>query len=396
MADTITAPAPARSEASSAGRPAVGADFAGIRRVPHPVNEPVRAYAPGSPEKLDLKARLKTMAAERLDIPLVIGGEEVRTGQTFQAVHAARPRARAGRLPQGADPPRVARAIEAAAEARREWSSWRWEDRAAIFLKAAELLAGPWRSTLNAATMLGQSKTVFQAEIDSACEVIDFWRFNPHFAQELYGEQPLSRPGVWNQLEYRPLEGFVYAITPFNFTAIAANLPTAPALMGNTVVWKPAASAVLSALLRDEAAAGGGAAAGRHQLRARRRGRRSRTPCSRTRTWPACTSPAPRTSSTACGRRSAPTWRATAPTRASSARRAARTSSSPTRPPIRGRGRGRHRARRVRVPGPEVLGRQPRLRAALAVARRARSRGGDDPRDQGRRRARTSGTSWAP
>jgi 1-pyrroline-5-carboxylate dehydrogenase len=145
-----------------------------------------------------------------------------------------------------ASPAEVEQAVAAAAAAHREWSAWPWEDRAAVFLKAAELLAGPWRATLNAATMLGQSKTVFQAEIDSASEMIDFWRFNTWFAQELYHEQPFSSPGMWNQMEYRPLEGFVYAITPFNFTAIGGNLTTAPALMGNTVIWKPASSAMLS------------------------------------------------------------------------------------------------------------------------------------------------------
>jgi 1-pyrroline-5-carboxylate dehydrogenase len=244
VADTITAPAPAVSAAPPEAS-GVAADFAGVRRVPTPHNEPNRSYAPGSPEKAELKARLKSMAGERLDIPVIIGGREIRTGHTAQAVqphdhgHVLADWHKAG-------PAEIARAIDAAAEARREWSSWRWEDRAAVLLKAAELLAGPWRATLNAATMLGQSKTVFQAEIDSACEVIDFWRFNPHYAQELYSEQPLSPAGIWNQLEYRPLEGFVYAITPFNFTAIGANLPTAPALMGNTVVWKPASTAVLS------------------------------------------------------------------------------------------------------------------------------------------------------
>jgi 1-pyrroline-5-carboxylate dehydrogenase len=220
-------------------------DFGGLRRVPTPLNEPVRAYAPGSPEKKELKARLASMAGERIDIPLVIGGREIRTGDTATAVmphdhgHVLATWHKAG-------PAEVQQAVAAAAEAKREWSSWRWEDRAAVLLKAAELLAGPWRTTLNAATMLGQSKTVYQAEIDSACEVIDFWRFNPHYAQELFAQQPLSAPGVWNQLEFRPLEGFVYAVTPFNFTAIGANLPTAPALMGNTVVWKPASTAILS------------------------------------------------------------------------------------------------------------------------------------------------------
>jgi 1-pyrroline-5-carboxylate dehydrogenase len=214
--------------------------------VPPPVNEPVKAYAPGSPEKAELKARLKSMAAERVEIPLIIGGLEVRSGERATAVmphehrHVLADWHKASRE-------HVAQAVEAAAHAHAEWSRWPWEDRAAVFLKAADLLAGRWRATLNAATMLGQSKTAFQAEIDSAAELIDFWRFNPAYAQELYGEQPLSGPGMWNQLEYRPLEGFVYAVTPFNFTSIAGNLPTAPALMGNTVVWKPASSAVLSA-----------------------------------------------------------------------------------------------------------------------------------------------------
>ena len=220
--------------------------FSGTRRLPPPVNEPVKAYAPGSPEKAELKARLKSMAAERLDIPLVIGGKEVRTGDKAQAVmphdhrHVLADWHRASK-------DHVAQAVEAAAKAHREWSRWPWEDRAAVLLKAAELLTTTWRSTLNAATMLGQSKTVFQAEIDSACEIIDFWRFNPAYAQELYGEQPISNGSMWNQLEYRALEGFVYAITPFNFTAIGANLSTAPALMGNTVVWKPASAAIPSA-----------------------------------------------------------------------------------------------------------------------------------------------------
>jgi 1-pyrroline-5-carboxylate dehydrogenase len=186
------------------------------------------------------------MAGERIDIPLVIGGREVRTGSTAQAVM---PHAHQHVLADWhrATAAHVEQAIDAARAARADWASWAWEDRAAIFLKAAELLAGPWRATLNAATMLGQSKTVFQAEIDSACELIDFWRFNPAYAQALYAEQPLSNQAMWNQLDYRPLEGFVYAVTPFNFTAIGGNLPTAPALMGNTVVWKPASSAMLSA-----------------------------------------------------------------------------------------------------------------------------------------------------
>jgi len=220
--------------------------FTGIRQIPKPVNEPVRSYAPGTPERAELKARLQQMAAERVDIPLVIGGREVRTGDTEPVVMPHRHSHVLGEYHK-ARPEDVDQAIDAALVARREWASWKWEDRAAVFLRAAALLATRWRATLNAATMLGQSKTVFQAEIDSACETIDFWRFNPWYAQELYTEQPYSDATMWNQLDYRPLEGFVYAITPFNFTSIAANLPTAPALMGNTVVWKPASTAMLSA-----------------------------------------------------------------------------------------------------------------------------------------------------
>jgi 1-pyrroline-5-carboxylate dehydrogenase len=222
------------------------AAFAGIRRVPAPVNDPNRGYLPGSPERAELKARLKTMAAEKIDIPIVIGGREIRTGRTEKTVMPHDHRHVLAEY-HVAEPQHVEQAIAAAAEAGREWGRWPWEDRAAVLLKAAELLAGPWRSTLNAATMLGQSKTVFQAEIDSASELVDFWRFNAYYAQEILSDQPLSSPGIWNQVEYRPLEGFVYAVTPFNFTAIAGNLPSAPALMGNGVVWKPASSAMLSA-----------------------------------------------------------------------------------------------------------------------------------------------------
>ncbi|HSQ31190.1 MAG TPA: L-glutamate gamma-semialdehyde dehydrogenase [Gemmatimonadaceae bacterium] len=222
------------------------AGFGGTRRVPPPVNEPVKNYAPGSTERAALKSRLAEMANERAEIPIIIGGREIRTGNTG---HALMPHNHRHVLADyhKASPDEVRAAVDAAREARAEWANWAWEDRAAVFLKAAELLATTWRATLNAATMLGQSKTVFQAEIDSAAELIDFWRFNPAYAQELYDEQPLSTPAMWNQSDYRPLEGFVYAITPFNFTSIAGNLPTAPALMGNTVIWKPASSAMLSA-----------------------------------------------------------------------------------------------------------------------------------------------------
>src|SRR5258708_26574886 len=207
--------------------------FGGNRRVPPPTNEPVKAYAPGSPEKRELKARLKSMAEERIEIPLVIGGRDVRSGDKAQAVmphnhrHVLADWHKAGRE-------HVLEAVEAARRARLDWGSWAWEERAAVFLKAAELLATTARATVNAATMLGQSKTVFQSEIDAACELTDFWRFNPHYAQELYAEQPLSDHTMWNQLDYRPLEGFVYAITPFNFTAIGGNPPPPPPPTGDT------------------------------------------------------------------------------------------------------------------------------------------------------------------
>jgi 1-pyrroline-5-carboxylate dehydrogenase len=234
-------------------------NFAGTRHVPVPINEPVRTYAPGSPERRAIKARLASMANERVDIPLFIGGEEIRTGNVKQAVMPHDYRHVLGDW-HCATEAHVTQAIEAATDAQRDWSRWSWEDRSGVFLRAADLLASSFRDTVNAATMLGQSKTVHQAEIDAAAELIDFWRFNPFYAQELYGEQPISPAGsgAWNQLDYRPLEGFVYAVTPFNFTSIAGNLPTAPALMGNTVVWKPASSAMLSAyyLMRVLEAAG--------------------------------------------------------------------------------------------------------------------------------------------
>lgn len=217
----------------------------GIVPVPPPVNEPVRSYAPGSPEKASLKARLARMLGETLDIPLLIGGREVRTGRTGTVVCPHDHRHVLATYHQAGEA-EVEQAVAAARNAWREWSEWPWEARAAVFLKAADLLAGPWRDTLNAATMLNQSKTVYQAEIDSAAELVDFWRLNPYYMQQIYRDQPLSVRGLWNYVDYRPLEGFVFAVTPFNFTSIAGNLPTSPALMGNVVLWKPASTAVLS------------------------------------------------------------------------------------------------------------------------------------------------------
>jgi 1-pyrroline-5-carboxylate dehydrogenase len=224
----------------------MAAHFAGMRRVPAPQNEPNFSYAPGTPERAALKARLDEMAAERICIPVVVDGQEIGTGPTERAVmpHKHDHVLADWHKASAAD---VGRAADAAVAAQREWASWAWEDRASILLKAAELLTTSWRQTLNASTMLGQSKTAFQAEIDAASELIDFWRYNVAFAEELYREQPLSTHGSWNQSDYRGLEGFVYAVTPFNFTAIGGNLPTAPALMGCAVVWKPASSAMLSA-----------------------------------------------------------------------------------------------------------------------------------------------------
>jgi 1-pyrroline-5-carboxylate dehydrogenase len=218
----------------------------GIFRVPDPHNEPVLGYEPGSPERDELRRRLEELSAQRLEIPLVIGGENVQTGDTYEAVMPHNRSHVLADVHKGGAA-EVERAIGAAADAWEDWSRTPWEDRAAVFLRAAELLAGPWRQTLNAATMLGQSKTAHQAEIDAACELIDFWRFNVQYMTRIYEEQPISSPGVWNRLEYRPLEGFVFAVTPFNFTSIAGNLPTSVALMGNTVVWKPASTAAVSA-----------------------------------------------------------------------------------------------------------------------------------------------------
>ena len=217
-----------------------------ISKVPTPVNEPVKSYAPGSPERASLKSKLEEMASQSVEMPLVIDGKDVHTGRTGKAVMPHRHAHVLGEFHQGGEP-EVQRAIKAALRAQKDWAALPWEARASVFLKAADLLAGPYRDVLNAATMLGQSKTCHQAEIDSACELIDFFRFNVAFYEQVLREQPQSSPGMWNRLEHRPLEGFVFAVSPFNFTSIAGNLPTAPALCGNTVLWKPASTSVYSA-----------------------------------------------------------------------------------------------------------------------------------------------------
>jgi 1-pyrroline-5-carboxylate dehydrogenase len=216
-------------------------------KIPTPVNEPVLGYAPGSRERGELKQALKDLSGRQIEIPVVIGGKEIRTGKTVDTVMPHCHRHVLAKVHQ-AGPEEVTAAVKAAREAWRDWSNWSLVDRAAVFLKAGDLLATRWRAMVNAATMLGQSKTAFQAEIDAACELIDFWRFNVHYAERIQAEQPLSPPGgaTWNALDYRALEGFVYAISPFNFTSIGGNLSTAPAIMGCTVIWKPAATAAYS------------------------------------------------------------------------------------------------------------------------------------------------------
>ncbi len=218
----------------------------GFFQVPAPKNEPVKDYRPGSVERKLLKQAIEEARAEEADIPMYIGGAEVRTGKKKKISPPHDHQHVLGYFHEG-DRTEIEQAIQAALNARALWANLAWEERASIFLKAAELLAGPYRYKINAATMLGQSKSVYQAEIDSACELIDFLRFNVWFMSQIYQEQPASSPGVWNRLEYRPLEGFTFALTPFNFTAIAGNLPSSMAMMGNTVVWKPADTQVYAA-----------------------------------------------------------------------------------------------------------------------------------------------------
>jgi 1-pyrroline-5-carboxylate dehydrogenase len=229
----------------------------GIFTPPTPVNEPIRSYAPGTPERTELQARLRAMQEERIRIPMIIGGEDVYSDESFESVMPHRKNHVLADVSKGG-PEHVQQAIDAAKAAHAEWSRMPWHERAAVFLRAAELLAGPWRSTMNAATMLNQSKTAHQAEIDAVCEMIDFWRYNTDFLVRVYSEQPYSPTGTWNRMEYRPLEGFVLAVSPFNFTCIGGNLSSSPALMGCTILWKPASTAALSAyyLMRILQAAG--------------------------------------------------------------------------------------------------------------------------------------------
>lgn len=218
----------------------------GIFNIPVPTNEPVKEYRLGSSEREDLKRALQDFRGVETDIPMYIGGQEVRTERKLRVSPPHDHQHTLGYFYEG-ESEHVKQAIDAALQTKQSWANLSWESRAGIFLKAADLIAGPYRARINAATMLGQSKNAYQAEIDSACELIDFLRFNVYFADEIYRQQPNASLGVWNRQEYRPLEGFVFALTPFNFTAIAGNLPTSAAMMGNTVVWKPAYTQVLSA-----------------------------------------------------------------------------------------------------------------------------------------------------
>ncbi len=218
----------------------------GIFKVPTPINEPVKSYAPETPERASLKAKLKDLSSKKLDLPMIINGHQIHSEKKGKAVMPHHHQHVLADFHMGG-PEEVKLAIHGAMHAHKEWAAMPWEARVSIFLKMADLLAGPYRDVLNAATMLGQSKTCHQAEIDSACELADFYRFNSFYYEQILREQPESLPGMWNRLEHRPLEGFVFAVTPFNFTSIAGNLPTAPALCGNTIIWKPASTAVYSA-----------------------------------------------------------------------------------------------------------------------------------------------------
>ncbi len=298
---------------------------------PAPINEPNLTYAPGSPEREALVAEIDRLARRQHDLKAHIGGrrksgggKEIKVVQPHDHQHVL------GVIKDSTQADATA-AVKAAAKAAPDWRAMPFDERCAILLKAADLLAGPWRQRLNAATMLGQSKTAFQAEIDAACELIDFWRFNVHYAKQILTDQPIANsPGIWNRTDHRPLEGFVYAITPFNFSAIAGNLPTAPALMGNTVIWKPSPTQQLAASMTMQLLEEAGHAARRHQHAPRTRARRLRGRAGPPRPGRYPLHRLHRGVPAPVAARSARTSRATAPTRASWARPAARTSSSPT------------------------------------------------------------------
>ena len=322
------------------------------------------------------------MQSERISIPMIIGGKDVHSDETFEAVMPHRSRHVLADVAKGG-PEHVEQAIAAANKAHADWSRTPWHERAAVFLRAAELLSGPWRSTLNAATMLNQSKTAHQAEIDAVCEMIDFWRYNVDFMLRVYAEQPHSPTGIWNRLEYRPLEGFVFAVSPFNFSCIGGNLSSTPALMGCTIVWKPASTAALSAYYYMRAPPGGRPARRRHQprLRLRRhdRQRGSREPRPRGHPLHGLDRGLQRhVGDRRRERREGDVPRLPAP------RRRDRREGLHPRAPVRRRGGGcdRRRARLLRVPGAEVLRRLPAVRPVEPVARgegEARRGRQDDP-----------------
>ena len=296
-----------------------------VSRTPVPVNEPVRQYQPGSHERAALESKIKELAGQRAELTMTIAGrQQMPGGDLIDVVQPHNHHHVLGRYGQATDVD-VAAAIYAAKQAAPGWRALSFDDRAAIFLKAAELLAGPWRATVNAATILGQSKSPYQAEIDAACEMIDFWRYNVYYVRKILSEQPESAPGSWNRMEYRPLEGFVLAITPFNFTSIAGNLPTAPALLGNVVVWKPSPTQQLAAHYTMRLLEAAGLPPGVINLVTGDGQAVSRVALTHP-TWPASTSPGrPRPSST-CGGPWARTSPGTGTTRAWWARPAARTS----------------------------------------------------------------------
>ena len=366
-----------------------------ISTPPAPVNEPNLHYAPGSPERAAVEAELAHLAARPLDLTATIGGaRKMGGGAEIQVVQPHEHASVLGVLKNSTKADARA-AVAAATEAAPAWRALSFDDRAAILLKAADLLAGPWRARLNAATMLGQSKTVWQAEIDAACELIDFWRFNVHYARQILAEQPIANsPGVWNRTDHRPLEGFVYAITPFNFTAIAGNLPTAPALMGNTVIWKPSPTQQLAAHLTMELLEEAGLPPGVINM----------LPGDGLEVSEVVLAHPDLAGIHFTG--STPTFQRlwgtvganlTVLPHLPADRRGDRRQGLHRRPPLgrRGRAAGRDAARRLRVPGPEVLGRLARLRAPRRCGSGSRTTSSRRPRTSRWATSPTCPTSWA-